>query len=64
MSLDHIRLSQQSRDQLIRLKRHTGIKHWNVLCRWAFCASLAEPTVPAPAKIPADSTLEMTWQVF
>ena len=64
MSLDHIRLSQQSRDQLIRLKRHTGIKHWNVLCRWAFCASLAEPTVPAPAKIPADSTVEMTWKVF
>jgi DNA sulfur modification protein DndE len=64
MSLDHIRLSQAGRDQLVRLKRHTGIKNWNVLCRWAFCLSIAEPSVPAPAKIPADSNVEMTWRVF
>ena len=31
--LDNIRLSQKAKDQLIRLKRHTGIEHWNVLCR-------------------------------
>jgi DNA sulfur modification protein DndE len=57
MSIDHIRLSKQAREQLIRLKRHTGIEHWNVLCRWAFCRSLAEPSVPPPAKIPADSNV-------
>ncbi|WP_446655376.1 DNA sulfur modification protein DndE [Blastomonas sp.] len=64
MSLDHIRLSQAARDQLVRLKRHTGIEHWNVLCRWALCRSLAEPSLPAPAKIPADSNVEMSWRVF
>ena len=64
MSIDHIRLSKQAREQLIRLKRHTGIEHWNVLCRWAFCRSLAEPSVPPPAKIPADSNVEMSWRVF
>jgi DNA sulfur modification protein DndE len=64
MSLDHIKLSQQGRDYLLRLKRDTGIKNWNVLCRWAFCTSLAEPSIPPPAKIPADSTVEMTWKVF
>lgn len=64
MSLDHIHLSQQAKDQLIRLKTKTGIQHWNVLCRWAFCLSLAEPTIPAPVKIPADSNVEMTWKVF
>lgn len=64
MSLEHIRLSQQARDQLVRLKRYTGLKNWNVLCRWAFCASLAEPTPPAPAQIPADSNVEMSWRVF
>ncbi|WP_447763411.1 DNA sulfur modification protein DndE [Sphingopyxis panaciterrae] len=64
MSLDHIRLGQGARDQLVRLKRHTGIEHWNILCRWAFCRSLAEPSLPAPAKIPADSNVEMSWRVF
>jgi DNA sulfur modification protein DndE len=64
MSIEHIRLSQQAKDQLIRLKRVTGIQNWNVLCRWAFCLSLAEPTIPAPAKIVTDSSVEMTWKVF
>lgn len=64
MAVEHIRLSKQAREQLIRLKRHTGIEHWNVLCRWAFCRSLAEPTAPPPSKIPADSNVEMSWRVF
>jgi len=64
MSIEHIRLSKQAREQLIRLKRYTGIEHWNVLCRWAFCRSLAEPSTPPPAKIPADSNVELTWRVF
>lgn len=64
MSIEHIRLSQQAKDQLLKLKRRTGIQHWNVLCRWAFCVSLAEPSLPPSAKIPADSSVEMTWKVF
>ncbi|MBN9164486.1 MAG: DNA sulfur modification protein DndE [Myxococcales bacterium] len=64
MTIEHIRVSKQAREQLIRLKRHTGIEHWNVLCRWAFCRSLAESSVPPPAKIPADSNVEMAWRVF
>ena len=62
--IETIRLSQQARDQLIKLKRVTGLKNWNVLCRWAFCRSLAEPSVPTPVKIPTDSNVEMTWRVF
>ena len=64
MSVEHIRLSQQAKDQLIKLKRVTGIEHWNVLCRWAFCLSLAEQAVPPPTKIPSDSNVEMSWKVF
>lgn len=64
MSLDQIRLSEKAKDQLVKLKRYTGIKNWNVLCRWAFCVSLAELTRPAPSRIPADSNVEMSWRVF
>lgn len=64
MPIEHIRLSEQAKDQLIKLKRMTGIQHWNVLCRWAFCTSLAESSPPLQQRIPADSSVEMTWKVF
>lgn len=64
MSIRSIRFSQTAREQLARLKRHTGIEHMNVLARWALCTSLAESIPPPPAKIPADSNLEMSWEVF
>ena len=64
MSLDNIRVSEAARDSLVKLKRHTRIAHWNTLCRWAFCASLAEPSPPTPAKHPADSNVEMSWKTF
>ncbi|NJL54912.1 DNA sulfur modification protein DndE [bacterium] len=35
-----------------------------MLCRWAFCYSLAEATIPSPLTMPADSNVEMTWPVF
>lgn len=64
MTIEHIRLSQQARDQLITLKRRTGIAHWNVLCRWALCRSLAEPTPPPTVKLVLDSNVEMNWRTF
>ncbi|MDZ4872437.1 MAG: hypothetical protein CLLPBCKN_001825 [Chroococcidiopsis cubana SAG 39.79] len=63
-SIDRIRLSQTAKEQLIKLKRNTKIDQWNILCRWAFCRSLAEPTTPSPVPIPTDSNVEMTWRVF
>jgi DNA sulfur modification protein DndE len=62
--VDRIKLSQSAKDQLLKLKRITKIDQWNILCRWAFCCSLAEPTLPSPTHIPSDSNLEMTWQIF
>lgn len=64
MSIRQIKLSNKAKEQLIRLKTRTGIEHWNVLCRWAFCASLREPTPPTPIDHPADSNVEMSWQTF
>ncbi|PPS45013.1 DNA sulfur modification protein DndE [Chroococcidiopsis sp. TS-821] len=62
--LERIHLSQTAKEQLIKLKRITKIDQWNILCRWAFCRSLAETAIPAPVPIPADSNVEMTWRVF
>ncbi|MBD2261070.1 DNA sulfur modification protein DndE [Pseudanabaena sp. FACHB-2040] len=62
--VDRVRISQAGKDQLLKLRRVTGITQWNILCRWAFCRSLSEPTPPSPIMIPADSNVEMTWQVF
>jgi len=60
----NVKLSNQAKDQLIRLKTRTGIDQWNILCRWALCVSLREPTPPTPIDYPADSNVEMTWQTF
>lgn len=64
MLVKQIRLSQQSKDKLSRLKGKTGIKNWNVLCRWAICYSLHEGSIPTDVPIVADSTLEMSWYTF
>ena len=64
MSIKVARVSSQAKEQLIRLKVKTGISQWNILCRWAFCVSLAEPSPPTPIKIVADSNVEMAWPVF
>lgn len=60
----NIQLSQTAKEQLTKLKRNTKIEQWNILCRWGFCRSLAEPSIPSPIPIPADSNVQMTWRVF
>ena len=62
--VNNIKLSQTAKDQLVKLKRSTKIEQWNILCRWAFCRSLAEAAPPSIVTIVADSSLEMTWRVF
>ncbi len=64
MSLDTVRISKKGRDQLITLNRHTGIRNWNVTCRWAFCISIAEATPPKAQRIGGEAAIEMTWHTF
>ena len=64
MLIEFVRVSKQARDQLITIKRRTGLDNWNVICRWALCTSLAEPSKPRDQKIITDSAIEMTWRTF
>ena len=64
MILRQIKLSNTAKDKLSRLKGKTGIKNWNVLCRWAFCFSLHENTIPTDVPIVSDSNVEMSWYTF
>ena len=64
MIIKQIRLSNAAKDKLSRLKGKTGIQNWNVLCRWAFCYSLKEGTIPTDIVIESDSNVEMSWITF
>jgi len=64
MILKQFRLSQPEKDKLIRIKARTGIQNWNVICRWAFCWSLSEATIPGGLDPLSDSNVEMTWLTF
>ena len=62
--IETVRLSAESRDKLIQLKRITGVKHWNVLCRWALCLSIPINVKPQVRKTSEKSQIEMTWGTF
>ncbi|HAV1868696.1 DNA sulfur modification protein DndE [Enterobacter hormaechei] len=64
MTIEIIRVSEKAKQQLITLKKRTGIDHWNILCRWAFCLSLAEESIPPHEDIITNSNIEMTWKTF
>jgi DNA sulfur modification protein DndE len=62
--IDRVKISAAGKQQLSTLKRRTGIEHYNVICRHALCASLANST-----KVPAETLqysggLEIDWQTF
>ena len=73
--IETVRVGEDGRNKLLTLKKRTGIKNWNILCRWAFCTSLANPSSPAglnKESIDSDSesgtekplTVEMSWSTF
>ncbi len=64
MIVKQIKLSSQSKERLSRLKGKTGIKNWNILCRWALCYSLSEETIPTDIPVICDSNVEMSWFTF
>lgn len=61
--VEEVRVSSQSRDILIKIKRRTGIGQWNHLCRIAYCRSLADPTIPRNP-VHSDIGIRMDWKTF
>lgn len=64
MTIKTVRLVETDRDLLARVKRHTGVKGWNTLCRWAFCLSLADENPTSVDPMGSMSNLEIDWDVF
>lgn len=64
MIIKQFRLSVQDKERLSRLKGKTGIQNWNVLCRWAFCCSLGEKSIPVEMQKSEDSNVEISWFTF
>ena len=64
MQIEIVKVSQVGKNQMTTLKRRTGIPTWNILCRWAFCISIAEKTPPHAHRSEGDYPIEMTWKTF
>jgi len=63
--IEHVKISTRGKSHLIRLKTKTGIDNWNILCRWAFCLSLSESTLPRSESVAGEgAAIEMTWRTF
>ena len=62
--IETIRLSEAAKSNLSVLKRRTGLTNWNVLCRWALCASLADENPVVDTPMGEVSNVEMTWATF
>jgi DNA sulfur modification protein DndE len=62
--VESVRIGKQGRDQLIKIRRQTGIENWNIICRWAVCVSLRESTPPPVPRERLEGGVEMTWKVF
>jgi DNA sulfur modification protein DndE len=62
--IERVRLSAAAKQQLITLKRRTGIEHYNVICRHALCTSLANPNPAPPEKHQMAGGIEIDWKVF
>jgi DNA sulfur modification protein DndE len=62
--LDSVRLDADTKIRLSTLKRRTGIEHWNTLCRWAFCLSIADESPLRDIRERQVGAIEMSWKTF
>jgi DNA sulfur modification protein DndE len=62
--IERVRISAAGKQQLSTLKRRTGIEHYNVICRHALCASLANPKKVPVEALQYGGGLEIDWKTF
>jgi len=62
--IERVKLTAAAKQQLITLKRRTGVEHYNTICRHALVLSLSNPA-PAPVEnLQFANGLEIDWDVF
>ena len=62
--IERVKLTAAAKQQLITLKRRTGIEHYNTICRHALALSLSNPA-PAPVEnLQFTNGLEIDWDIF
>ena len=62
--IERVKLTAAAKQQLITLKRRTGIEHYNTICRHALAVSLSN-SAPAPTEnLQFANGLEIDWGVF
>ena len=63
--VERIRLTNQEKGLLTRMKASTGLDNWNIFARWAFCYSLSmEDKILVQQDEESSFGIEMTWMVF
>lgn len=62
--IETVRVSAKGRETLIKIKKNTGLEHWNEVCRIALCLSLSDPTTPQKPEKIGDKSIEMEWKTF
>lgn len=62
--IERVKLTAAAKQQLITLKRRTGIEHYNTICRHALALSLSN-SAPAPIEnLQFVNGLEIDWSIF
>ena len=62
-SIDTVKTTTNTKNILARIKSRTGIQNWNTICRWGFCHSLKQNTLPRLIDEKFDG-VEMTYETF
>lgn len=62
--VETVRISKQSRDILMKIKRRTGLERWNDISRAALCRSLNNKSAPPLPEKGWDSAIEIEWKTF
>lgn len=62
--VDHVRISAKDKEILLRIKKRTGLEHWNEICRFAYCRSLANPAIPTMKLSNSNTAIDIEWKTF